>query len=71
MYHQYQILRYDSASSKWINANTIIDALTFVKDDVDGTKMMKFELSAITANNTRTLTVPDATTIIVGTLYKL
>ena len=28
--------------------------------DVDGTKKMKFELSGITANNTRTLTIPDS-----------
>ena len=32
------LLVYSSASSKWINADTIPDNILFVKDDVDGTK---------------------------------
>ena len=38
----------DSASSKWVNADTIPDNLLFVKDDVDGTKKFQFQLSGIT-----------------------
>ena len=53
--------------SNWINSDTIPDNLLFIKDDLDGTKKMQFQLSNITAGNTRILTVPDASTTIVGT----
>ena len=36
-------------------------------DDGDATKLLSFQLSGISAGNTRTLTVPDASTTIVGT----
>lgn len=38
-----------------------------LQDDGDTSKQLKFQLSGITASNTRTLTVPDASTTIVGT----
>ena len=38
-----------------------------LQDDGDSTKKMVFQLSGITTGNTRTLTVPDASTTIVGT----
>ena len=38
-----------------------------VRDGLDLSKQLKFELSGITAATTRTLTVPDASTTIVGT----
>jgi hypothetical protein len=45
----------------------LVDANTTFKDDVDNTKQMKFELSGVTTATTRTLTVPDADTTLVGT----
>ena len=38
-----------------------------LQDDGDNTKQMQFQLSGITAGNTRILTVPDASTTLVGT----
>jgi hypothetical protein len=38
---------------------SLIDALTFIIDDGDNTKRMKFELSALTSGNTRTITMPN------------
>ena len=52
--------------SAWINSDTIPDNLLFVKDDVDGTKKMQFQLSGITTGTTRTLTVPDASCTLIG-----
>ena len=46
--------------------NSIPDLL-FVYDDGNNTRKMQFQLSGITAGNTRVLSVPDATTTIVGT----
>jgi hypothetical protein len=51
------------------NTNTVTlhdDNLT-IQDNVDATKQVKFEASGITTATTRTLTVPDADTTIVGT----
>ncbi|HEY5799979.1 MAG TPA: hypothetical protein VIT92_07150, partial [Burkholderiaceae bacterium] len=39
---------------------TLPDATTTFADDADNTKKMRFQLSGITAGQTRTLTVPDA-----------
>jgi hypothetical protein len=49
------------------NSVTIKDANLIVQDDVDNTKQVQFEASSITTGTTRTLTVPDANTTIVGT----
>lgn len=38
-----------------------------IADNVDNTKKVNFQVSGVTAGNTRTLTVPDANTTIVGT----
>lgn len=46
---------------------TIKDSVTQFQDDADATKQMRFQLSGITTGNTRTLTVPDASTTLVGT----
>lgn len=46
---------------------TVNDNVWTMQDNVDTTKKMQFQLSGITAANTRTLTVPDASTTIVGT----
>ena len=61
------LLIYNSTSSKWINTDAIPDNTLFIKDDLDGTKKMQFQLSGLTAGNTRILTVPNASTTIVGT----
>lgn len=53
--------------SKWVNSDSIPDNLLFVYDDGNNTRKMQFQLSNITAGNTRILTVPDASTTIVGT----
>lgn len=51
------------------NTNTIVakDTLLTLQDDGDATKQAQFQLSGITTGNTRTLTVPDASTTLVGT----
>jgi len=46
---------------------TVTDANFIVSDDGDATKKVKFQASGITTATTRTLTVPDANTTIVGT----
>ena len=51
------LLLYDGTN--WVNSDTIPDNLLFVKDDVDGTKKLQFQLSGITTGTTRVLTVPD------------
>jgi hypothetical protein len=45
---------------------TIKDTLFTVQDNADATKQMVLELSGITTGNTRTLTVPNATTTLLG-----
>lgn len=39
---------------------TLTDSTTYFQDEADNTKKMQFQLSGITASNTRTLTIPDA-----------
>lgn len=48
------------------NAITVKDTNLTVQDDGDATKQFKFQASGITAGNTRTYTVPDATTTLAG-----
>ena len=56
-------------TNKTINSSTIniSDSLFTVQDNADATKQLRFEVSGITTATTRTLTVPDANTTIVGT----
>jgi hypothetical protein len=49
------------------NNKTLIDATTNIVDDLDNTKKMQFQVSGVTTGTTRTLTVPNASTTIVGT----
>jgi len=49
------------------NTVTLKDTLFTLQDNLDTTKQAKFELSGITTATTRTLTVPNANTTIVGT----
>lgn len=43
------------------------DSTTFIFDNVDNTKKVQFQVSGVTTATTRTLTIPDANTTIVGT----
>jgi len=64
-----QTLTNKTLTSPTINTPTLTvndNALT-IQDNVDTTKKVLFELSGITAGQTRTLTIPDASTTLVGT----
>lgn len=50
-----------------LNNKTFIDSTTNIADNLDTTKKMQFQASGITTGTTRILTIPDASTIIVGT----
>ena len=61
------LLMYSTGSAKWLNIDAIPDNILFLKDNnVDGTKKLQFQLSSITTGQTRTLTIPDASCVIVG-----
>lgn len=49
------------------NAITVKDNILTLQDNSDTTKQAQFQLSGITTATTRTLTVPDASTTLVGT----
>lgn len=49
------------------NTVTLKDTLFTLQDDGDVTKQLQFQLSGITTGTTRTLTIPNASTTIVGT----
>lgn len=55
------------SQTKIIANTSIIDTNTFIQNGGDLTKQMSFDLSGITTNTTRTLTIPNADTTIVGT----
>lgn len=40
--------------------NTVVDTGLLIQDDADGSKRARFELSAVTSGQTRSLSVPDA-----------
>src|SRR3990167_3333856 len=47
--------------------STVADNVFTLQDDGDNTKQLQFQLSGISTGTTRTITVPDASTTIVGT----
>lgn len=49
------------------NSVTVQDANFTIQDNGDNTKQVQFQASGITTGTTRTLTIPDANTTIVGT----
>jgi hypothetical protein len=46
---------------------TLTASSTYFQDNVDNTKKFQFELSGISSSTTRTLTIPNGNTILVGT----
>lgn len=46
---------------------TFVDSTFTIQDNSDNTKQLQFQLSGITSGQTRTITVPDASTTLVGT----
>jgi hypothetical protein len=56
-----------TAHAQTLTNKSLVDANTFIIDDADNTKRVQFQVSGVTTGTTRTLTVPDASTTIVGT----
>ena len=53
------------AGNEILSNKTFVDSSTAFKDDTTATKIFKFQASGISANTTRTLTIPDANGTIV------
>jgi len=64
-----QTLTNKTLTSPTINTPTltVLDSSLTIQDNSDPTKQAKFEASSITAGQTRTYTLPDASTTLVGT----
>jgi hypothetical protein len=56
-----------TTGTQTLTNKSLVDASTYFIDDLDNTKKMQFQVSGVTASTTRTLTVPDENTTIVGT----
>lgn len=54
------------SETQTLTNKTFTDTTTYFQDDGDNTKKLQFELSGITTATTRTLTVPNANTTLVG-----
>lgn len=55
------------ATTDTLTNKTLVDSTTWFQDEVTATKQMKFQLSGISADTTRTLTVPNVDGTIVTT----
>jgi hypothetical protein len=60
-------LSVSSGIPAWSSGVTVKDANFILQDDGDTTKQLQFQLSGITTGTTRTLTIPDASTTLLGT----
>lgn len=56
-----------TTSTDTLTNKSLVDASTFIIDDLDNTKKVQFQAATLTTGTTRTLSVPDADTTIVGT----
>lgn len=56
-----------TATTQTLTNKTFTDSTTLFQDEADNTKKLALQLSGITTATTRTLTIPDANTTIVGT----
>ena len=54
------------SDTQTLTNKTFVDASTTFQDNSDNTKQMQFQLSSITTSTTRTITIPDADTTLVG-----
>jgi len=54
-----------NAAAAMLTNKSLVDATTFIVDDVDATKKVQFQASGVATGTTRVLTVPDSS----GTLY--
>lgn len=68
------VFRYNLANTRWewLNAlasqsSTFSDSAFKIQDNGDATKQLAFEVSGVSTGTTRTLTIPNASTTIVGT----
>lgn len=60
-------LTFNSVIVPTATAASVQDSTFSIYDDGDATKLVAFQVSGVTTGTTRTLTVPDASTTIVGT----
>jgi len=63
----FDLTLFGTTTADTLTNKSLQDATTFFIDDADATKRLQLQLSGITTATTRTLTVPDADTTIVGT----
>ena len=56
-----------TTDTQTLTNKTFIDSSTFFADNSDVSKKLQFELSGITTSTTRTITIPDTNTTLVGT----
>lgn len=56
-----------TTNTQTLSNKDLIDASTNIIDDVDNTKKFQFQVSGVSTGTTRVLTVPNASTTIVGT----
>jgi len=54
------------SDTQTLTNKTFTDVSTYLQDNLDNTKKLQFQLSGITTGTTRTLTIPDVSTTLVG-----
>lgn len=55
-----------SGTTKTLTNKSLSDSTTYLIDESDNTKKLQFQLSGITTGTTRTVTIPNASTTLVG-----
>lgn len=70
-------LKWQTATNDWVcsaasaASQPLTDALGLIADDANATKILAFQLSALTASTTRTWTIPDANITVPSTIASL